>query len=99
MLAKGRPESPVRSRKSVRVPGVSAGYFRRKRSLAPCLSRLLARPLGAALRIGVLGARLKGLCFISWPEQRCGSPRARPRRVQKADLVAKQEGLRCSRDR
>jgi hypothetical protein len=90
MLATGCPQSLARSRKSVRTPGVSPGYFRRQGSWPPSLSRLLAQRRGAAQGIGVPGARLLGLSFISWPEQRRGSAEGTTASSSEGLLEAKQ---------
>jgi hypothetical protein len=90
MLATGCPESLARNRKSVRTPGVNPGYFRRRGSWPPSLSRLLAQRIGAAQRIGVPGARLLAPSFTGGLKNGVDLPMARRLRVQRADLEAKQ---------
>ena len=93
MKGKGCTEALVCGRKSVGGPGVSPKYASAQHFWPTRLSRLLVQ------RTGVPAAGPVGLSFISLLEQRCRSQRGRLCRLQKADLEAKQEGLRCSTDR
>lgn len=93
MQGKGCTEGLVCGRKSVGGPGVSPRYDSAQHFWLPRLSRLLAQCTG------VPAAGPVGLSSISLPEQRCRPQRGRLCRLQKADLEAKQEGLRCLTDR